>query len=211
MRMAGDVSYNQVDLAGAPSFSGTVTSNPTVSGSTQRRYMDAFGSYLTYDSTAPGTFSVSYPSAQAQAIVGVGTTPSSTGGSVGGSITTETVLPITADVVKLDSEVTESDKNGNDLVLFGGSCVNSITADVMGVAFPTCGADSGVPEDAAMIAVYEDHFVAGKSVLVIAGWSAPDTDLAARVVQLGYPGATDAQKDSAELTVSGSVTSPAYA
>jgi hypothetical protein len=211
LRMAGDASYNRVDIAAAPSFTGSVTTNPTVSGSTQNRYMDAFGSYVTYDSTMPGTFSVSYPMAQAQAIIGVGGTPSSSGGAVGGSVTTETVLPITADVVKLDSEVTESNKNGNDLVLFGGSCVNSITADVMDVAFPTCGADSGVPEDAAMIAVYEDHFVAGKSVLVIAGWGAAETDLAARVVQLGFPGASDAQKDSAELTVSGSVTSPAYA
>jgi hypothetical protein len=211
IRAAGDGSFNRVDLPDGPKFTGTKTSNPTVSGSTQNRYMDAFGSYVTYDSTMPGTFTVSYPSAQAQAIVGVGATPSSSGGGVGGSVTTETVLPITKDVVKLDTEVTESDKNGNDLVLFGGSCVNSMTAEVMDLAFPTCGADSGVPEDAAMIAVYEDHFAAGKSVLVIAGWSAADTDLAARVVQLGFPGATEAQKDSDELTVSGSVTSPAYA
>ena len=173
--------------------------------------MDVFGSYVTYDSTMPGTFSVSYPSAQAQAIVGVGSMPSSTGGGVAGSVTTETVLPITADVVKLDSEVSESDKSGNDLVLFGGSCVNEITAEVMGLSFPTCGAASGVPEDAAMINVYADHFTTGKSVLVIAGWGADQTDLAARVVQLGFPGATAAQKAEAEMTVSGSVSSPAYA
>jgi hypothetical protein len=211
LRMAGDASFNRVDIAAAPSFTGTVTTNPTVSGSTQNRYMDAFGSYVTYDSTAPGTFSVSYPSAQAQAIVGVGSAPSSTGGAVGGSVTTEKVLPITADVVKLDSEVTASDKTGKDLVVFGGSCVNKLTAEVMDLSFPTCGAASGVPEDAAMIKLYEDHFAAGKSVLVIAGWSAADTDLAARVVQLGFPGASAAQKAEAELTVSGSVSSPAYA
>ena len=211
IRMSGDVTYNRVDIANSPSFTASVTSNPTVSGSTQSRYMDVYGSYITYDSTAPGTFSVSYPSAQAQAVVGVGSMPSSSGGAVGGSITTETVLPITADVVKLDTQVSESDKSGYDLVLFGGSCVNEITAEVMGLSFPTCGAASGVPEDAAMIEVFVDHFATGKSVLVIAGWGADETDLAARVVQLGFPGATDAQKAEAKLSVSGSVSSPDYA
>jgi len=45
---------------------------------------------------------------------------------------------------------------------------------------------------------------------VIAGTRAADTDLAARVVQTGFPGATDTQKAGSYLEITGTVASPAY-
>jgi hypothetical protein len=210
VRMAGDVSYNRVDIASSPSFSGTVTSNPTVSGSTQNRYMDQYGSYVVYDSTAPGTFSLSFPSTQAKAVVGVGKSPASSGAAGGGSVETQTVLPITADVVKLDSEISSTDKSGKDMVLFGGSCINSLVAQLASDGkFPyTCSDWPG--RDFGRIEVIEDAFATGKMALVIAGTRAVDTDLAALVVQKGFPGATTAQKGETALEVTGSVSSPAY-
>lgn len=210
MRMAGDVTYNRVDLAAAPSFTATVTTNPTVSGSTLNKYMDAFGTYVSYDSTAPGTFSASIPSTQAQAIVGVGVSPAPSGGSAGGSVTTETVLPITADVVKLDSEVAESDKSGKDMVLVGGPCINTLVAELADAdKFPyTCADWPG--SNFGRIELVADAFANGYTALVIAGTRDVDTDLAARIVQTGMPGATDAQKAEAAIEVTGSVSSPAY-
>ena len=211
VRLGPDGTLTRVIVAASPTFTGSVTQNPTVSGSTQNRYMDSFGSYVTYDSTAPGTFSVSYPSTQAKATVGVGGAPVSSGGSSGGSVTTETVLPITADVVKLDSEVTSSDKSGKDLVLFGGSCINSLVADLADAAKFPYGCADWPGRDFGRVEVIEDAFASGKMALVIAGTRAGDTDLAARVVQLGFPGATDAQKAEMALEITGSVSSPAYA
>ncbi|MFH0929550.1 MAG: S-layer protein [Candidatus Aenigmatarchaeota archaeon] len=210
VRMAGDVSYNRVDLAAAPSFTAPVTTNPTVSGSTLNRYMDAFGTYVTYDSTAPGTLSLSIPSTQAQAIVGVGVSPAPSGGAGGGTVTTETVLPITADVVKLDTEVAASDKTGKDLVLMGGPCINSLVSELATAGkFPyTCADWPG--SNFGRVEVISDAFASGYTALVIAGTRAADTDLAGRIVQTGFPGATAAQKAEAAIEVTGSVSSPAY-
>lgn len=211
LRMAGDANYNRVDIAEVPAFTGSVTSNPTVSGSTQNRYMDAYGAYVVYDSTMPGTFSVSYPSTQAKAVVGVGLSPSATGSGGGGSVETDSVLPITADIVKLDSEVTSSDRSGKDMVLFGGPCIHDLVAELADEGkFPyTCADWPG--RDFGRIEVIEDAFASGNMALVIAGTRAGDTDLASMVVQKGFPGATDSQKAEAALEVTGSVSSPAYA
>jgi hypothetical protein len=211
VRMDADATINRVNIAAAPSFTGTKTQSATVSGTTQNRYMDQYGTYVTYDSTSPGTFSVSYPSTQAQAVVGVGKAPASSGGAVGGSVTTDKVLPITADVVKLDSEVVASDKTGKDLVLMGGSCINSLVADLASAGKFPYGCADWPGRDFGRAQVIEDAFASGKMALVIAGTRAADTDLAARVVQLGFPGATDAQKAGTSVEITGSVSSPAYA
>jgi hypothetical protein len=210
VRIGGDTPTVRTLIAAAPSFTSTTTATPGVSGTTQNKYVDAFGTYVTYDSTAPGTFSMSYPSSQAQAVVGVGTSPAPSGGSAGGSVTTETVLPITADVVKLDSEVASSDKSGKDLVLVGGPCINSLVAELADAGtFPYSCAD-WPGSDFGRVQLVSDAFANGYTALVIAGTRAADTDLAARIVQTGMPGATDAQKARDSIEVTGSVSSPAY-
>jgi hypothetical protein len=108
-------------------------------------------------------------------------------GVPGGVTTTTTgsvmqVVPITSAVAKLDTEVTATEKAHN-LVVVGGSCKNSITAAAMNLTFPTCGAASGVPANAALIKVIPDVFTTGKVVLVVAGWEADNTRMAASVVQ----------------------------
>jgi S-layer protein (TIGR01564 family) len=106
--------------------------------------------------------------------------------------------------------LSSSEKTGNDLVVVGGPCINSVAADALGKTFPACGASSGIPENAALIKLVADKFATGKTVLLIAGWEAGDTDLAARIVQSGFPGATSAQKAASQLTVTGTVASPSY-
>jgi hypothetical protein len=211
VRVDSGSANNRVEIPAAPSFTGTVTSVPGVSGTTLNRYVDQFGTYVQYDSTAPMTFSASIPSTQAIAAVGVGMTPSTSTSGGAGTVTTETVLPITADVVKLDSEVTETDKANNDFVLMGGPCIDSLVAELADAGlYPyTCADWPG--RDFGRVDVIADAFAAGQSALVIAGTRWQDTDLAARIVQTGFPGATDAQKAEASIEITGSVSSPAYA
>jgi len=212
VRLAGDVSYNRVDIAAnGIVFTGTKTATATISGTTQSKYVDQFGSYVLYDSTSPGTFSLSYPSSQAQATVGVGKSPAASGGGVGGTITTSTVLPVTADIVKMD---TDSDiatvKTANDLIIVGGPCVNQLAAQVLGLTYPACGATSGIPTNAALVQLFADKFATGKTALLVAGWEATDTKLAAQMVQQGFPGASDTLKAGNKITITGTVQSPAF-
>jgi len=67
--------------------------------------MDTYGTYIEYDTTA-GSATLKYPDTFSYGNVYIlqpdGTI---TTGGAAGEVTTETVLPITADIVKLDSEI----------------------------------------------------------------------------------------------------------
>ena len=174
--------------------------------------MTTYGTLVDHlSSTLGGSGTLSYPDVFTYANVYVmSPTGVISSGGTGGVMTTDKILPIVGDVVKLDTEVTSSDKSNYDLVVVGGPCINSVAAEVMGVTSPTCGAASGIPENAALIKIVADKFATGKTVLLVAGWEAADSDLAARIVQQGLPGATTAQKAASELTVTGTVASPSY-
>lgn len=155
--------------------------------STQYKGMTTYGTVSDHlSSTLGGSATLSYPDVFTYANVYV-MTPSgvvSTSGS-SGTVTTDKILPITNDIVKLDSEVTDSDKANYDMVVVGGPCINTVAAAALNLAPNTCGAASGIPENAGLIKVIADQFATGKSVLLVAGWEAADTDLAARIVQSG--------------------------
>jgi len=112
--------------------------------------------------------------------------------------------PIVSAVAKLDSSLTTTEKAAKNLIVVGGPCVNSISAEVLGLTYPTCGADSTVPENAAMIKVVDDKFTTGLKTVLIAGWSASDTRLASDVLQ-NYDQATVSSKlvGKSSVTVSG--------
>jgi len=181
-----------------------------VSGSTTYRGMSTYGTYSEYDTTSLSA-TVKYPDSFSYANVYIlGPEGLVTSGGAVGQVTTETVLPITADVVKLDSEVTSSDKSNKDMVLVGGPCINTLVASLASAgSFPyTCANWPG--RDFGRVQLVSDAFASGKTALVIAGTRAADTDLAARIVQNGFPGATEAQKAGSSIEVTGSVSSPAY-
>jgi hypothetical protein len=185
---------------------------PVLGTSTENKGMTTYGTFVdSLSSNLGGSATLNYPDVFTYANVYV-LSPTGTvvSGGTGGAVTTDRILPITADVVKLDSEVTNSDEQNNDLVVVGGPCINTVAAAAMGLTYPACGAASGIPTNAALIKVIADKFATGKTVLLVAGWEAADTDLAARIVQNGFPSATAAQKAASELTVTGTVASPSY-
>jgi hypothetical protein len=106
----------------------------------------------------------------------IGPEGSVTGGVAGQSV--ERVVPIKASVAKLDTDVADAAAEPN-LILVGGPCVNKLTAEALGLTFPTCGmeaADSlGISEGEAIIKLVEDVFKTGKVAMVVAGYDAADT------------------------------------
>lgn len=110
--------------------------------------------------------------------------------TVGSSGTTSTtssggikqLVPITGSVTKLDTEVSSSSVDRH-LVLVGGPAVNRLTAEAMGLSYPSYGSASGIPENAAVIRIVDDAFTAGKTAVIVAGWEADDTRLATSVLQ----------------------------
>jgi len=79
--------------------------------------------------------------------------------------------------------VTESGASGyNNLILVGGPCVNTLTADWMGLPHKSCEGASGIAADTAVIKLMEDD---DKMALIVAGWAKADTARAASSVAAG--------------------------
>lgn len=123
-------------------------------------------------------------------------------GKITGAATTgtsEQVLKVTSDIVKLDSEITDTDKTSNDLILVGGPCVNTLVASLATDGkFPyTC--DTWPARNFGRIQLISGAFADGYTALVIAGTRAEDTDLAARIVQT-ETGLSDKTGSAVEVT-----------
>jgi len=97
------------------------------------------------------------------------------GGSTTGTSTTVGV-PI------LDTEV--SSAAGKNLIVVGGSCVNSVAADLLGSSTPLCGSDweakTGVGAGEYLIQTFER--TGGKVATLVAGYNAGDTQNAAQAL-----------------------------
>jgi hypothetical protein len=187
--------------------------NTVLGTATQYKGLTTYGTLVDHlSSTLGGSATINYPDVFTFGNLYVMTpTGTITSGGTGGTMTTQQVLPITADVVKLDtdSDISTAIQN-NDVIIVGGPCINKIAAQVLDKTYPACGASSGIPENAALIELFTDKFATGKTALLVAGWEADNTDLAARIVQTGFPGATATQKAATTLTVTGTVVSPSY-
>lgn len=90
---------------------------------------------------------------------------------------------IKSPIANVDTEISSADKSSYHLLLGGGPAVNKITAEALGLDYPTYGADSGIPEDGYMIKLIPDAFVDGNYALVICGWEAAQTTEAMGKVQ----------------------------
>ncbi len=125
---------------------------------------------------------LSVPADQVKAkvvVYGPGGTSSTT---EGGKI--KKVVPVTTTVAKLDTEVNPTTV-GKHLVLVGGPAVNRLTAQAMGLSYPTYGSSGLLPygEGEAYIKVYEGVFKPGQVVVVVAGWEADNTRMATSLLQ----------------------------
>ena len=113
--------------------------------------------------------------------------------------TTEVSSPTTdreAPTPMLDSEVTTSTRY--NVITVGGPCVNSVSAELLGLAANTCGDASGIEKDTAIIELKANG---AKWAMVVAGWEAADTRRAGIVLK-NYPSFFDATTGTS-VTVKG--------
>ena len=164
----------------APTLTAAVNSSDTMeSDNSITLYGDRYGTMISYDSDNQGVVEISYPDEQATAMVAVGSDPTFTTGTSGG--TYEAAVQITSPVAKLDTEVDTGSLNA-DLILVGGPCVNTLVATLLAQDNITCDTWNFTK---GIIKEYTDAFGSGRKALIVAGTSADgkDTrDLAAMVM-----------------------------
>ncbi|MBU2560673.1 MAG: hypothetical protein KKD17_00085 [Nanoarchaeota archaeon] len=131
----------------------------------------------TNEDNDPDSLTITYPKAQLlpQAFVTFEKTVTMEGGA--GTITVERPQRIEIGSAVLASQV--SDPTAANIVTVGGPCINSVTAEIMGLTYPACGADSGFGEGEGIVKLYESG---EKVAIVVAGWEAEDTTRATRVL-----------------------------
>ena len=126
----------------------------------------------------PDSLTVHYPLEQVlpQAFVVFEGAVVSEGGAAG-TVTYEVPNRIEIGAALLASQV--SDVTAANVLSVGGSCVNEVTAELLGLPYPSCGEASGLMEGEGVIKLVDN----GDNVAVIvAGWDAEDTTRATRVL-----------------------------
>lgn len=117
-------------------------------------------------------------------------------------------VPITSAIAKLDTEITATEKAKN-LITVGGPCVNRVTADALGLTYPTCGVSSTIPENKGLVKTVNSPYTegSGKVVVIVAGWEADNTRAASSVLQLYDTKLAGVTATAVEVT--GTISAPA--
>lgn len=125
--------------------------------------------------------------------------------SGGGTTTVGGSVSDLGNVLVKDNEI--SSVSTKNLIVVGGSCINSVAAKILGSDTPLCGADftakAGVGANQALIKVITSPYAADKVAMLVAGYEAADTTKAAKYVSTEKP-ATD-KDTSKKLSTSSTV------
>lgn len=116
----------------------------------------------------------------------------------GGSsaVTTQRVNAFSVGAAIKDVDVNVANP-ANNLIVIGGTCINSVSAELKEVAAGSCGADSGLSPNEAIVELFTlDN---GKVAMLVAGYEAVDTQAASRAVATGKIAEYD--KNAVKLTV----------
>ncbi|NPA38215.1 MAG: S-layer protein [Candidatus Nanohaloarchaeota archaeon] len=197
------VSFDAPIFTAGVKFTDVGTSNDDVTA-----YLDYYGTYAEKDSTDDDhtIVRVYYPDTQMYARIAMGTDPQFGAASTTTGSADVSFKPVTADMAKLDTEVSSADKSSKNIVLVGGPAINSLVAELAN-AGKTLTLDQWRTEyqNKAIVQVIEDAFATGKVALVVAGYSAQDTRNAAAALLTGkvdsYTAAVISGDTVSELTL----------
>ena len=67
--------------------------------------------------------------------------------------------------------------------MIGGSAVNRLSAEALGLTYPTYGAASMIPENKGMVKLIENAFGGTNVAMIVAGWTADNTRDATAVLK----------------------------
>jgi len=179
-----DADALQLGATSGTAETGELTINATSKGTVEEDYRTLYG-IIVRDPDSNGDsdqLEIAVPSEQLKATVVVEGPGTSVTPGVG--TTVKKAVPIVDNIARLDTDSgVEAAKTSKNLILVGGPAVNKLTAEALGVSFPSYGAASTIPEGAAMIKLVDNAFVTGKTALVVAGWDAENTRAACSVLQ----------------------------
>jgi len=155
-------------------------------GSYRYGWYTNYGMFIELDEIGSGNtqneLTLTYPDEQAFGAffveTGATTTTTATGAGVV-ETTTVTKIDVGAAVLDTDPAVAghETEKN---LIVVGGPAINKAAAVLLGLPFPSYGAASTIPENAAIIKLVEQ--TDGTVAVIVAGWTADDSQRASRVL-----------------------------
>jgi len=139
-------------------------------------YIDSFGTYVLYDSSDEHQefASLTYPKTQMYADVYIAESGAAISGGVGGAL---------GDIIVKDSEV--SSVSSKNLIVVGGSCINSVAANLIGGAKcgPSWTNSTSVGSGQFLIQSFGGAYTTGKIALLVAGYDVADTVNAATYVR----------------------------
>jgi hypothetical protein len=149
----------------------------------------------------PNKLTITYPKDQVEGLVYVTTGATSSSAASSGGVETQIVNKIDVGAAVLDTDpVVAGKEKTKNLIVVGGPAINKAAAVLLGKPFPSYGAASGIPENAGLIKLVENEpYVA----LVVAGWEAMESQMAARVVADYEKYQADGTLKGTEVEVSG--------
>lgn len=164
---------------------GTAYETPTSGSKIWESYVvSELATKILHDKTGTNQYSaeVEYHGSEVYANVFVAA-PAVTVSGGGTTAGTGTVTELGSVTVK-DSEI--SSVQTKNLIVVGGSCINTVAAKLLGSDTPLCGAAfttaTGVGADQFLIKVIESPYTAGKVAMLVAGYEAADTTKAVTYV-----------------------------
>jgi len=83
---------------------------------------------------------------------------------------------------KLDKDIVNPYGISKNFILIGSPCTNKMLALIMGKNYPSCGLESSIPENSAIIKIY-GGFTSGYYALVVSGWNDSYTRIAGFVLK----------------------------
>lgn len=180
------VTYNHDDTSGSQDGTLAAEDDPVYT---------AYGSVVEFADTDEA--SIVYPSEQVEVEHGFGSTDvSETDGETYEALAERGDLPSMA---QLDSEVTESVRDNNHLILVGGPAVNTLTEELHDNGDIDL-SDLSDAESGALLQTVDDAFSSGQHALVVAGYGADDTRSASQYLA-NYADNADALEDAGDRLV----------
>lgn len=157
-------------------FSDQMTDGDSLRNDTSiTKYLDRYGTLAVVDEDRVDVY---YPTKQMEVniyVAGIDT-------KIRQPTTQQKTSAVLGTVAFLDSDIASvGDRN---LIVIGGSAVNTVSAKLLGVDYPTYGSEAewknatGVGYNQALIALMDSPYADDKVAMLIAGWEAKDTRLA---------------------------------
>ena len=150
------------------------------------KWYSNYGMFVELDEVGSGntqnSFKVIYPDEQVFGAFFVeGASAAYTTATGAGTVESTSVTRIDVGAAVLDTDpAVDGKETEKNLIVVGGPAINRAAAVLLGVPFPSYGAASTVPENAAIIKLVEQ--TDGNVALIVAGWTAEDSQRASRVV-----------------------------